>query len=170
MKHLIPLIFSILLFATLFGAYSVMYGRIDANIERSSGALAQTQSLSSKDALVRSQQILLEGTKEERAQLNTYVASENDVVSMIELIERTADSEDVRLSISTVNERAIDDWAYHEGIEIRFSVVGTFREITSLTATLEALPVAVHVQNVSLEAAGGGEWFGTFSVMFVKMK
>ena len=170
MKNYIPLIFSSIVLIALIGVYGFMYTSIAAGVERTEIALSQTDSLGARDALVRSQQIFLEDSLQERTQLEVFVANESQVIEIIEIVEDTADDERVDVAISTVNTVAQDGWQMHEGVVVNFSASGTFSRMMRFIAALESLPIGSRLESASLEVSSDGEWFGTFSVMFVKIK
>lgn len=170
MKHFIPLSLAFLFFALTAGVYVVMYGVIATGVSRTSAALEKTHTLSERDALVRSQQALLENTAEERAVLEAYVAGSDDVVEAIELVEDTAQRARVSLAVSTVTTVEHPGWEYHEELEIHFSASGSFREMMNFIAALEAVPHSSLITSASLEASREDEWFGAFTMMFVKEK
>lgn len=170
MRKFLPLTLSLLALIVLIGAYSFMYAGTLDGVNRTEASLLRTESLSSRDALIRSQQVFLENVIEERALLETYVASEAQVIEIIEIVENTADEEEVTLAISTVNTVSVDGWQAHEGVVVNFSASGTFSEMMRFIAALESLPIGSKLERASLELSSDEGWFGTFSIMFVKMK
>ena len=170
MKKILPLIFALVVFALLSFGYALMYSRVAGGAERAALALSQVDTLSARDALVRSQQIFLENAAAELATLNAYVADDTEVVALIETIEDTARAEGVSMSISSVNTTEESGWGFHEGITINFSSSGTFGDMVRFVAALEALHRASVLKGASLEVSSGGTWFGSFSFMFVKVK
>lgn len=167
-KPFLPLIVAMLIFAACVTAYGVMYTRIASGIDRIGVVLANTEALSARDALVRSQQLFLEDTTEAREVLSTFVLDDSQVVDAIEIVEDTARSNGTEFVISTVNTVG-GSWESHEGIEINFSARGSFSALANTIATLEALPIAARLERGSLEASTDG-WLGTFTVTFVKEK
>lgn len=170
MRNIIPSILAIVALVVLVGAYGFMYTNIAAGVERTEQALSRTQSLSERDAVVRSQQVFLEDTAELRAELERFVANDQQVIEIIEIVEDTAAEERVELSISTVNTVAQSDWQSHEGVEVQFSATGSFSRMMRFISALESLPIGSRLEQATLEASVDGDWFGTFSVMFVKIK
>lgn len=165
-----PAIISLLVFIGLASGYVFLVSSIQADINTAASFLERVESLTKRDALARSMQVFLNDTSDKRQGLEPYIAGAGDVVSVIELVESTARSEGVDISISNVSTSQQDGWRQHESIEVTFSVSGTFGRIASFTAFLEALPIASRLSGVSLEASGEGEWFGTYAVLFAKEK
>lgn len=170
MKNFIPLIFAAFLCLVLIAGYGFVYTRVAAGILRTETALARSGTLTTRDALARSQQVFLENSTDERAKLGAFIARDADVVSVIELIEKTASEQGASVAISTINTTNGDGWVYHEGVEVNFSASGTFEELTRFMGALETLPIASTLKSASLEVSAKSEWFGTFSVLFVKEK
>jgi len=170
MKNLIPSFLALLLAIVLIGGYGFMYSHVASGIARAQAALEKATTLSTRDALVRSQQVFLENTANERASLNAFVASDEDVVAVIEIIESTARQEKVDVAISSINTVGGDGWGYHEKVAVNFSASGTFRNMMRFMSAVETIPLASKLEQASLEVATGSNWFGAFSVTFVKTK
>lgn len=170
MKKILPLIIACLTLILLAFGYAFMYRQVADGVQRASVALGQVDTLSERDALVRSQEVFLEHAATELAAVNTYVADDADVVALIETIEDTARREGVSVTISSVDTTDEGGWGFHEGVIIRFSSAGTFGNMARFIAALEALPRASTLQNAALEVSSGGTWFASLSVMFVKVK
>lgn len=170
MKNVAPLILSVVILVLLIGVYGFMYTRIADGIGRTEEALSRTESLSTRDALIRSQQMFLDDAEQERIQLADFVADDSQVIDIIELIEDTAAEEGVSVAISTVGTVARGEWQAHESIVVNFSTTGSFERMMRFIAALESLPIGSRLENALLEAAEDEDWFGTFSVVFVKLK
>ena len=166
----ITLTLSTFLLISMVGVYSFLFISISADVTEAGIFLEKSESLTKRDAISRSMQVFLNDNATERELIATYVAGENDVVSSIELIEDTAKGERVEISISNVTVVPQEGWNSHEGIEVTFSVSGTFSRITSFTSMLESLPIASRIKGASLEVSSDGDWFGSYSVLFVKEK
>lgn len=170
MKRILPTFLALLLLAITTIVYAFLMYQVDGYVMRMSVALQGSESLTQRDTTARSIEAFLDDTEVERAALDSYIIKDDDIVSVIELVERVARQENVSLSISSVSVSAVSAWNHHERIDIAFSVDGTFPNITDFVATLEALPFAVRVEGGSLGASSGTSWFGSFSATFVKEK
>jgi hypothetical protein len=168
MKNLVTFIFALFVTVLLAGGFWFMYAHIASGISRAQTAHAQSEALSARDALVRSQQIFLESVSVERDQIASFVASDADVVAVIEIIEDTARQARVSVAISSINTLDGEGWGYHEKVAVNFSASGSFANMTSFMSALETLPTASILESASLEAEAQSRWFGTFTITFVK--
>lgn len=169
MKFVTPSIVILILIALSVG-YGVLYMRLADGIARAESALARSNTLAKRDALVRSQELFLNQNTEMREAVNALVITNDTVVYAIERIEQTAQRANVALTISAVNAVSETSWEHHEHLDIQFSASGTFARMQQFIAALESLPEAARVEEVSLEVGDSGTWFGTFTVTFVKTK
>lgn len=167
MKYALPIIAALFLLATIAG-YGILFSRIHDGIARIEVARERAASLSRRDAIARSQEIFLSGTKAEQEALATLIVGNDNVVSAIELVEDTARREKVSLAISSV-ETADTGYEFHEVVIVEATAVGSFSALTQFIARLESAPVASRLGRVSFEAAETG-WFAAFSVEFVKAR
>jgi len=168
MKHATPLIASIILLVAALTAYAFLYIGVDGYVGRIGNALSASETLTRRDAIARSMEQILSDVSAERETLAGFIVGNDDVVTVIELLEDAARQEGVTLSISSVSVGSVSGWSHHERIDVLFSVDGTFADITSFVATLEVLPNAARVESGVLESSGRTRWFGSFAMTFIK--
>lgn len=170
MKNLTPVIAALALSVIIVGGYVFLIFEVNTYVDRISVALQGSESLTQRDAQARSIEAFLNDTAELRASVDQFVVKNENVVSVIELLEDNARRENVSLSISSVSVSDVSGWDHHQRIDVSFSIDGTFANTTDFIATLEALPFAVRVENGTLGVSGGSSWFGSFMATFVKEK
>jgi len=170
MKYLLPLILSILAFLLIGGAYAFLFFGVNGYVERIAVAVQSSETLTRRDTTARSIEKFLKEVEVERETLSGFVIKNDDVVSVIELLEQVARDEGVVLSISSVSASDVSGWDHHERIDVLFSVSGSFANLTDFIATLESLPVASRVESGGFEVSGNANWFGSFAVTFIKEK
>lgn len=170
MKNITPLVLASIFFLVTIGVYGSALITIDGYVARISNALQDSQTLTDRDARARSIEALLTDTESLRMTLQSFVIKDEDIVSVIELLEDVSQEEDVSLSISSVSVSDVSGWNHHERININFSVDGTFADVTDFLATLEHIPFAVRLESGALGVSRGSSWFGSFTVMFIKEK
>lgn len=158
------------LFIISVGIFSFVWYDIQKNTAHISEVHSALSAVSERDESARSMEMFLEHVRPLKESLDAHVIGDDDVVAAIELIEQTARRDEVRLSLSAVTIVEEKEWAHHEGIEVTLSAVGPFARVVSFAAALESLPLASRVMRASLEASTGGNWFGSFTVFFVKEK
>lgn len=129
---------------------------------------SDVQAVQGKEEAARSMELFLDSIAPLRTSLETYVPQEEDVVVAIELIEATARRERVSLSLSSVNIVPKEEWVNHEGVSVKFSVIGSFTRVAAFAASLETLPLASKVESASFSATLDGEWFASFDMFFVQ--
>lgn len=115
-------------------------------------------------ALVR----LVEGSIEEREQLNTYMLYEEDVIDFLALLERSANEQGVALEIRSIS--VADARSAFEELEIDVQAQGTYPAVLHTLRLFENLPHQAHVSSVSLSKAGeaGEAWTGAFTLRVIK--
>lgn len=168
LHHTIPLLASALALVLAGGVYAFLFFSVQSDVARITRAAQDSSSLTRRDERARSVETLLNETKDKRTALAVFVVDDEDVVSVIELLENVAAKKKTSLSISSVSVSRPSEWNYHERIDIVFSVDGPFANLIRFLATLEALPLASRVESGSLEASGGSAWFASFAMTFVK--
>lgn len=168
LRHSIPLLVSVLAFMLAGGTYTFLFFGMQSDVARIARAAQDSSSLTRRDERARSVETLLNETKDKRDALAAFVVDDENVVSVIELLERVAAKKKVSLSISSVSVSRPSEWNYHERIDIVFSIDGSFANLTRFLATLEALPLASRIESGSLEASGGSAWFASLAMTFVK--
>ena len=169
MKNFGPTIAAFLLLVVAMAGYSFLVFEVNRYVGRISVALLGSESLTQRDAQARSIEFFLGDTEELRASLDGFVVRDDNVVSVIELLEDVARKENVSLSIASVSV-ADAGWSYHERVDVSFSVDGTFVNVTDFIATLEGLPFVARIENGTTGASGDASWFGSFMATFVKEK
>lgn len=102
-------------------------------------------------------------------ELANFVIKDADSVRVINAVEDAAKKQKLKATVGAVS-IVPADWKYHERVRVVVSARGPFASLVSFTEMLELLPEASRVENVSLEASSGKEWFGTFTVDFIKEK
>lgn len=168
MKHTTPLIVSIIVLIIASAAYTFLYVGVNGYVERIGNALLTSETLTRRDTIARSMEALLADVSAERETLADFIVRDDNVVTVIELVEDVAREEDVTLSISSVSVGGVSGWSYHERVDVLFSVDGTFADITTFVAKLEALPNAARIESGVLESSGQARWFGSFAMTFIK--
>lgn len=106
------------------------------------------------------------GAQEE---LGSFVVKNTDSVRVISAVEDAAKKQKLKATVGTVD-TVPTDWKYHERVRVVVSARGPFASLVSFTEMLESLPEASRVENISLEASANNEWFGIFTVDFIKEK
>ncbi|XKT74599.1 MAG: hypothetical protein ACJKTH_00710 [Patescibacteria group bacterium UBA2163] len=169
MKNIIPLIVVSIVTVIFFVGYGFLYSGVSRSIEQIQVATEDAQMLMRQDATATSIRTFLDDVTEERSRLDNFVIGENDVVSVIETLERLAVEEGVAINISEVL-IASADWKHHERVDVAFSLEGRFENIIGFIAVLEKLPQATRIDQSILEDAGARAWFGSFTARFIKAK
>lgn len=167
MKNLTPLIIVSIVTIALFVGYGFLYSGVSRSVEQIHTATEDAHMLMRQDVTARSIRTFLDEVAVERSTLNNFLIGEDDVVLVIETLERVAAEEGVSISISQV-QIAPDAWKHHERVDVAFSLEGSFNDIISFIAVLEKLPQAARVDQGVLEDAGERAWFGSFTARFVK--
>jgi hypothetical protein len=108
-------------------------------------------------------------TAPERTELESFVATDASVVSVIQEIEAAAAREGVKVTIGAISVVPDTSWRFHESLNIAVSSTGSFAGVTAFATALESLPHASHVAKMDFEATAK-EWYGTFTLDFLKEK
>lgn len=169
MKHLVrPIGLLFLLLATALGFLFV--------VTETSALIASTKDASDKllvsetrDQALDDAVRFLRESAGAHDELASFVIKDTDSIRVISAVEEAAKSQKLKSTIGGVS-IVPTDWKYHERVRVVVSARGPFASLVSFTEILESLPEASRVENISLEASAGKEWFGTFTVDFIKEK
>ena len=163
-------VFSLALLIAVIAVYVFALAQVNEYVLRMSRALSDTETLSARDAQVRSVENLSKETVEQREALQSVVITDTDVVSVIKILENTAKDEQVDLSISSVSVTQPDGWLYHERVDVVFSTQGRFVRVLAFTHAIESLPFAARLESGRVQLSSGSNWFGSHTVTFIKQK
>ena len=169
MKHVFPLIISILLLFAAIGGYWYMTFAISNAIGTIADAKGSIESTREREQMTRTASSFLAETAAERAELDTFIAQNADFVAVIESIEGAAAREKVSATVDSVNVSKTSQ-KYHEIVAVSVSARGSFGGVLSFASALETLPFASRVTSLSLDSTGGTGWYLQASMEFVKRK
>ncbi len=170
MKSYFSLGITLLLACVAVFGYGFLVFAINSSLQEISISKEDVASISARSVFAKNMEVFLQETTTTREELKSFIAKDNDVVSSIELLERAAKREAVEISIATVAVSS-QDWKFHEVVNVTFSVEGSFAALTSFASALETLPQVSRITSTTLEAPEEGkEWFGAFTVQFLKTK
>ena len=157
----------IVMTALAAGVYAYLIGDIKTSVDAIAVTEGDIASAGARAARAQSAQAFLAGTAHERAELESFIAGDENIVAAIEAIEGEAKRDKVAATISSVAREPMDEWGHHELVRVEISGTGSFEALGAFTAALEALPFASRLTSVSLQGGTGSSWYGTFTVRVV---
>ena len=169
-KTFIPLFASILLLTAAAGVYVFMINVVNTNIGRMESALAEADTLSARDALLSGSATLLGDIASFSARLADVVIQNGNEVRAIEILESIGADERVDISIAKVETAPTEGAGHHERLVITLSAEGSYVRLANFLAALEAYPIALRLEGVSLEKSGTSSWFATLAVSMIITK
>ncbi len=169
MNRFMPLLVSVIVLVAAIAGYVFLSVQIRQAASAASAATENVSATGKQESFQRSIWAFMQDTERERAELATFVAKDNDIVTLIETIENAAKREKVSATIGSVSVSAVD-WKYHEPLEVSLSAQGSFAALAAFATDLESLPQASRLSRMTVEASDKNLWFGTFTVEFVKEK
>ncbi len=149
--------------------YVVLLFEIAHAVEVITEAKADAELAGLREEAGRAAALFMTETAEARAEIAGFVVDDENPVALIEAIEDAARRSGISVTIGSVSVIP-GSWEYHEAVSVGMSARGAFSDLGAFVTRLESLPLASRVEDVSLESLGGGAWFGTFTVRFVKEK
>lgn len=169
MKQLPILILALLLAIAAIGGYVFMLTTIQTAVDEIASARADSQSAEERETLAQTANIFMTDTAPARSELDTFVTTDAEFVSAIDMLESAGKREKVDVTIGSVSVKKTAAKA-HEAATVILSAKGSFAGLAAFASAVESLPLASRVTSVSLEASTDNSWFGTFSLEFLKRK
>lgn len=169
MKQLPILILTILIALGASGGYVFMLQTIQTAIDGIAVARAESKTAEEREKLAQTANVFISENALARAEADTYVTSDAEFVSVIEMIEAAGKREKVSVTIGSVNVKKITAKS-HDGATMVLSAKGSFAGLAAFASALESIPFASRVTSASLEASTDNSWFGAFTLEFVKRK
>ncbi len=169
MKHIRALIAPVLLFVAVVSGYGFLFVNISRDVSAAFADRASAAALGQEESLQKTVQQFVTDTAAERTELASYVATDGDVVTLIQEIESVAGRDNVSLSVGAIA-AVPSDWHYHEPLDVSLSASGSFSALAAFAADLESLPQASRLSSITFEASRGGGWTATCTVEFLKEK
>lgn len=157
---------SLLFLAAAAGGYLYLLGAIRTSVDALAEVESDIASAGARAARAQSAQAFLSGTTAERAKLESFVAGDENIVAVIEAIEKEAKRDKVTATISSVSREPMEEWKHHELVKVEVSGEGSFQALGAFATALENLPFASRFTGLSVEA-GTKSWYGTFVVRVV---
>lgn len=163
------LILAAILAILMLSGYVFLSIRIHSLLASAAAAREGAAAAGAAASLQQGIQDFLSATQAERTDLSAYVATDADVVSLIQEVQDVAKKEKVTATVGAIAV-APTDWKYHEPLEMSLSATGSLPALAAFATDLESLPQTSHLSAASFEASGKGVWFARFTVDFVKEK
>jgi len=167
---LIPILVSLVLFTAVTGVYVFMVGAVNTNVGRMERALADADALSARDTLLSGSAALLDDIKPLSARLASTLIQNGNEVRAIEILESIGTDERVDVSIAKVEAAPLPGAQHHERLVVTLSAKGSYARLARFLAALEAYPVALRLESVSLEKSGTSSWFATLTLSMLVIK
>lgn len=139
--------------------------------KQKSAFVAENQERAELEARGRAVQDLMQTlteTKEERDSLNSRILKEENVITLLSLIETIAKEQGVALSTESLTVEPINE--VFETLIEDVTVQGSYTSIMQLLTLLEELPYQVSVSKVSIERETTNNWKGAFQIRVIKFK
>lgn len=160
---------AILLLVALTAFIGVSYvvgikkGELATQLETAAAAKAHERELAS---LVR----VVNDTKQEREELDSYVLSDEGVIDFLTLIESVAKEQGVELKTSNLTEQ--DGGATFERVGALVTVAGTYESIAQTLAIFESLPYQSGITSIVLTKDADSEngWAAQIELAVTKFK
>lgn len=170
MKHFIPLIVAVLIFAAACGGYWYLWSQVSGMQENLATLAAQGTQAQAIEDTTRASESALANLESERQTFSAYVASDTDFVSVINLIEAAGRREKAAVTIGSVAVVDGAGGAYSDLVAVSLSAEGSFADVAAFLASLETLPFASRVENISMQASADKSWFATVKLSVLKKK
>ena len=135
-----------------------------ASADKTSAAAAGQE-----ESLQKTVQTFVANTASEQAALAGFVATDADVVTIIQDLENAAARENVSLTVGAIAAMP-STWQYHETLQVSVVATGSYTALAALAAELETLPYASHLSRVTFESGAPGSWRMTAVIEFLKTK
>jgi Tfp pilus assembly protein PilO len=111
---------------------------------------------------------LLARTQDERSSLISRIPSEDDVITLLALIETVGKEKGVKLTTTSLTIEPID--GTFEMLVVGVSTEGTYDMVMNVLKTLEQLPYQTTIVKVDVGRAGENIWRSTYEVHMTKFK
>lgn len=169
MKNLTTPLLTLALLVALICGYSYVVLRIESFIAAIADARGSARISGVQAEISKETGAFLVAVAPDSAELDAFVVKDSESLRIIDSVETAAKTANVDITISSVSVIP-SDWKYHERIRLVVSGRASFQALSRFAATLEGIPEASRVENISLEAAANKTWFGKFTIDFVKEK
>lgn len=156
----------------LFVAYVWLFAEVHSTIDEGAHIAQEAQLAATRNAHTQTVRRVVRDTQQERAVLDTYFASEEDIVDFLEEFESIGSAAGTVFRVQSVSlgntldadERLIE-------LTLTTQASGTFARVVHTLALLESFPKAARVDAVRIvENPETGEWLGTFDVVVVQIR
>lgn len=114
--------------------------------------------------------LVFEDTVVERAKLQDYVVSRDDATTFLELVEGAGRAQGLAVNTTSVTIEALPQTDIFEALVVALTVTGSYKDVKTMLALLETMPLQVKVRSVSLSREGGDSWRGAFVIDVTKRK
>lgn len=166
MKHYFILAMSVVLAIVAISAFAYALNSINISLGTIAEVKASAETLQRRDALSRTASLFIAETKSEREALAKYVIREQDIVSVIEDIEKLP-GKGVTAAIASVEEVEVAEWKSHALVIMKISARGTYSGLGAYADKLELLPYAVRMADAAFQTTEDA-WFAVFTLALVK--
>lgn len=169
MKHYISLAVALLIFLGACAGYGYLWLQVSDTADRLASTSAEgTQALARED-FTRAAETTLANLADQRRTFSAYVASDANFVSVINLIEAAGRREKADTTIGSVSV-VTGGGTYNDLVTVSLSAEGPFTNVAAFLASLETLPFASRVDEISMQASGDKTWFATARLTVIKKK
>jgi len=154
------------------GAWIVIQVRVVAQNANIAMAYEQLSLDERRDEQLRGVRALLRDTEAEQQEIDSYFVGADGIVQFLEELESLTRSTHAELEITSVDVKVEEEsTSALEELSIILSVAGSWREVTTYLARLEALPYPITVSSVQFTQTviqGANGW--TIRVSFITPK